>query len=174
MSMEKSASAIAFILLFGCLGQGAQNVTTEPGPLAPQPQENATPLSNTTTPPVLSGNITEQAPAGQPGVPPGNGTEEPPQADASNDTDVEPLPQAPAGLRFGKYLLVLDDVSIIPTSDEPCGIFSILDASDYSVLDKEIICPGESKMYAGYRIFVVKVAAGYAGAGNWADVRIYG
>lgn len=171
--MEKIIPIALALMVFGCLGQGAEGTPDD----VRQP-----PLNETPPHPVLEGNITELPELPREAdqtAPPAEVTEKPPQ-NVSNDTDAagppepEPLPETPAGLRFGGYLLVLDDVSVIPTSDEPCGIFSILDASDYSVLDKEIICPGESKMYAGYRIFVVKVAAGYAGAENWADVRIYG
>jgi hypothetical protein len=167
---------LAMILLaFGCVSAPSENITNEKNVSPPLnvPPENLTPIT--------SGNITET-----PEPPPPNLTNQNNITNQTNKTGetnapvvpgVPPaeIPERPKGLAFGgKYLLVLDDVSIIPTSDEPCGIFSILDSSDYSVLDKEIICPGESKMFSGYRIFVVKVAAGYSGQGNWADVRIYG
>ncbi|MDD5172446.1 MAG: hypothetical protein PHF60_05420, partial [Candidatus ainarchaeum sp.] len=75
--------------------------------------------------------------------------------------------------------LVLDDISLIPTSSEPCGIFSVRSGSDGAILDKMLICPGESQNWVspdgdGYRIFVVKVAAGYGGQEKWAKVIIYG
>jgi hypothetical protein len=166
---------LAFVLLilaFGCISQSNENLTNKTN-------ETKTNITPPVSPPpaqeISSGNITES-----PTPPlPVNTTN---QTNQTNQTapEVPPEPEK-KGLAFGggRYLLVLDDASLVPTSEEPCGIFSIRLASDYSVLDKTIICPGESDTWFdeaghGYRIFVVKVAAGYSGSGSWADVRIYG
>ena len=149
---------MALLLVSGCLQPAPQNMT-----------ENETPPFK--TPPMhFNRSPLPQPPQVPPAPPP------PPvnQTPANQTPPTEPEPEPPAGWHFGPHILVLDDVSVIPNSDEPCGIFSIRDASDDTVLDKKIICPGESAYWEGYRIFVVKVAAGYSGGENWADVRIYG
>ena len=160
----------SFLVVLGCVSQPIENKTNETNISPPSVNVTAPPANIT---PIISGNITETPESPTPNITITNQTD--PEEPQTPEVPPEEIPEKPKGLAFGgKYLLVLDDVSIIPTSDEPCGIFSILDSSDYSVLEKEIICPGESKMFSGYRIFVVKVAAGYTGGGNWADVRIYG
>jgi hypothetical protein len=83
----------------------------------------------------------------------------------------------PEGIRFGEYLLVLDDV-VLPAYDSTCGAFSIV-AQNGSTIDKLLICEKMSKNWVSpeghsYRIFVVKVAGGYSYKAAWADVRIYG
>ena len=157
-SMKVVFLLMALLLISGCTQKAPENVTENETPFKTPPMHfNRSPLPQ---PPQVPANVT-------PPPPPAN--ESPP----ANETPPEE-PEPSKGWHFGPHILVLDDVSVIPNSDEPCGIFSIRDASDDTVLDKKIICPGESAYWAGYRIFVVKVAAGYSGGENWADVRIYG
>jgi hypothetical protein len=93
---------------------------------------------------------------------------------------VAPVPDL-EGIPFanGSYVLVLDDVSY-PTSEKgSCGIFSVMDAGNKSVLNRFIICPKESQYWKSpeddtYRIVVKNVAAGYTRDIKWADVVIYG
>ncbi|HSB46370.1 MAG TPA: hypothetical protein VLD37_00010 [Candidatus Bilamarchaeum sp.] len=171
--MKKFVALALLVLLFGCISETnpAANVT-HPANVSPS---NTTPPANTSanvTPPPIAGNITE--------APKPSTNQTAPEND-SNVTPPPPAPENPPGLAFGggRYLLVLDDASVVPSSKEPCGIFSIRLAEDYSLLDKTIICPGESFVWRdesghAFRIFVVKVAAGYSGTGSWVDVRIYG
>ncbi len=82
-----------------------------------------------------------------------------------------------AGLQFGQYSLVLDDV-VLPAYDSTCGAFSVIDQNG-STVDNLLICEKRSKNWVSpdghsYRILVVKVAAGYSHQAAWADVRIYG
>ncbi|MFN7991104.1 MAG: hypothetical protein U0R44_03005 [Candidatus Micrarchaeia archaeon] len=133
------------------------------------------------------GNITA-SPEPPAAVPAGTGNGTAPQATA-NATPAEapgnPGPNqtgepAKAGLPFagGKYRIVLDDVSTIPTSAEPCGIFSITDQTG-SVLEKMLICPPDSETWTDqdgrtFRIRVLKVAAGYSHQVTWAQVIVVG
>ncbi len=185
---------LAFILalmLSGCLQQ--------PEPATPQnatpPQPQPIPPSGNLTPPAqnqTSGNIS-QAPLPQP--PPANITlnqtgnqsqgNKGGNATTSNQTfnqttNGTSASNAPAGLPFpdSNYSLFLDDVSLVPTSSGPCGIFSIRDQSQ-SILDKMLICPPESADWTSpeghlYRIRVDEVAAGYTMQTNWAEVEIFG
>ncbi len=178
-------SAIALILISGCTQSPAS------------PGQN---ISNASQPPVpaqATGNIT-QNPAPPPGALAGqnnttasaNNTNvsAPPPANSTNNT--VPSPGAdntssanqtvPAGLQFpeSNYTLVLDDVSLVPNSQSPCGIFSIRDANN-SILDKMLICPPDSEYWTApdghlYRIRVEQVAAGYSTEQNWAQVSIFG
>lgn len=157
---------IALSLLLGCAmtppaGQNQSPPAAPPASPPPQPPA-APPASPPPTPPPpepppVSGNITDN------------------QTNQTNET------AKPKGLVFGsgKYMLVLDDVSIIPNSEEPCGIFSVRNATDYSTYEKMLICPPESQEWTSpenhiYRIKVLKVAAGYSGQENWVEVIIYG
>lgn len=163
--------SVGLLLVSGCIQQPQENQTNQTPPVMgpanqspPAAPPNVTPPQ---APPEITGNITEQPPPVQ------NGTNQ-----TGNGTAA---PQNPKGLLFGdgKYLLVLDDVSVIPSSEEPCGIFSIRNATDYSVYEKMLICPPESESWTSpenhiYRIKVLKVAAGYSGGGSWVDVIIYG
>jgi hypothetical protein len=166
------------VLLFGCVSPPAQNQTApgQNGSAIPAPQAEEEIIGNLTEPPPAPSpaNLTnETLPANETL----NGT-------AGNETAQspgEPPPERPEGLLFaeGKYLLVLDDVSVIPSSEEPCGIFSIRNATDYSVYEKMLICPPDSQTWTSpdnhiFRIKVIKVAAGYSGGGNWVEVIIYG
>ena len=99
----------------------------------------------------------------------------------SNVTEPELPEQEIEGIPFanGSYLLVLDDVSYPTTSEDACGIFSIMYAGNLSVADRLIICPGDSKSWVSpegriYRILVKEVAAGYTKDTQWADVIIFG
>lgn len=95
-------------------------------------------------------------------------------AEPVQDDGIEGIPFA-----NGSYILVLDDVSYPKGSGDSCGIFSIRYASDKSILDREIICPGDSQYWKSpeddlYRIVVGDVAAGYTKDIKWAEVIIYG
>ena len=160
---------LGFLLLSGC----AQQAGEAPPPPAPPAQAPpaAPPPANATPPPVppeVGGNITEQ--------PPPNVTNE-----SGNGTANETEPEELEGLLFGNgaFKLVLDDVSVVPVSEDPCGIFSVRKASDDSIYEKMLICPGDSQTWTSpddhvYRIKVIKVAAGYSKGGNWVEVIIYG
>ena len=170
----------------------AANITENPvsGNITAPPRQNQTtpesgnesnPSTNQSTPqPGNQTNQTTNPQQNQTTPQPGNQTNQ----SASNENPPEetpPQPAIPQGLAFGNgsYLLVLDDVSIIPTSSGPCGIFSVRLASDGSVLDKMLICTGESENWVSpdggsHRILVVNVAAGYGGQEKWAKVMIYG
>ncbi len=106
----------------------------------------------------------------------GNLTE--PVNETAEENEVQEPPAIPEGIHLGGYLLVLDDVVIYPESSEDCGAFSIM-LTNGTVVDKLLICEGQSKYWITpeghkYRIFVVKLAAGYTMQENWADVRVYG
>jgi len=157
----------ALFLLLGCTQtapanlSGNQTPPANPPPVQPPPALPP-PVQPPPEPPPVSGNITDT------------------MQNTSNQSN-ETVPQSkPKGLLFGdrKYLLVLDDVSVIPNSDEPCGIFSLRNATDYSTYEKMFICPPESQEWTSpdnhtYRIKVIKVA-GYSGGANWVEVIIYG
>src|SRR5262249_40849415 len=123
-----------------------------------------------------SGNITMP-----PHPVPSNQTNSTSSSNATTSTTNQTVPpKAPEGLEFpgSNYSLVLDDVSVIPSSSGPCGIFSVRDPSGI-ILDKLLICPPESDTWRSpeghlYRIRVDEVAAGYSGGGNWAKVEIFG
>ncbi len=151
-------------------GNITQNPAPPPGALANQ-SANATSPSNTTNTTANATNTTlpENGTANNTAPSPGNGT----NASSANQT-------VPSGLRFpdSSYTLVLDDVSLIPNSQGPCGIFSIRDQNG-SIMDKMLICPPESVYWTApdghlYRIRVEKVAAGYSTQENWAQVSIFG
>lgn len=170
---------IAFALFFGCTVQGTANSaqndsgkTTVPNPPAEQGANITAPPSVPPAPTEASANIS--APPTLPHTPTTNETG---PADSANGT-ANPAPEQD-GLSFGNgsYFIALDDVSLVPTSQEPCGIFS-LHSSEGELLDKLFICPGQSETWEGpdgasFRILVVKVAGGYAGT-KWAQVIVYG
>jgi hypothetical protein len=187
------------LLLSGCVFQGQPNASVASQPPSQNPaQEPAA---------VVSGNITEIAePAPPPAAPPAeeaNGSAVPPAA--TNESPSQSPEQAPApenttapfpqengsaqpaspaeapGLEFGNgsYRIVLEDLSVIPASEEPCGIFSIRSAGSGDVLEKIFICPGDSQQWVGpdnhsFRILVVETAAGYTKEARWARVIVYG
>ncbi|MCI0503717.1 hypothetical protein L0Y65_03320 [Candidatus Micrarchaeota archaeon] len=187
------------LLLAGCLGQeaappaqnqsAAQDAMTSANPVPPQ--DNATAI------PEASGNLTvapsDSPPAGgsitSPSENPQGNETGTPQNHAPDGTSPpalgaeDPKPgtrNPPEGLAFanGSYVLAFDDASVIPVSSEPCGIFSLW-AINGTLLEKMLICPGESEVWASpegatYRIEVVSVAAGYSGAEAWAKVIIFG
>ncbi len=182
--------AISLLIASGC----AQQVQAPSAP-ASSNQTTATnqpsPPSQPAVPAQTTGNITEN-PAPPPGAlanvtnmtgPSGtNASQNPPENPANttpgNGTNYTANP--PPGLNFpeSNYTLVLDDVSLIPDSQGPCGIFSIRDANG-SIIDKMLICPPESQDWVApdghlYRIRVEKVAAGYSTQENWAQVSIFG
>jgi len=79
------------------------------------------------------------------------------------------------GIPFGegRYLLVFEDVSV--PDGEACALMSVDYASNHTGLAKLEICPGESQEWTSpegrtFRIAVYKTAAGYTGAGKWAQV----
>lgn len=93
----------------------------------------------------------------------------------------EPPVSEPEGILFANksYLLVLDDVSVPTSAKGSCGIFSVKYPSNLSVVDRFIVCSGESQYWVSpegksYRMVVVEVAAGYTKDVNWAEVIIYG
>lgn len=177
----------AALLLSGCLQQAegspqppSQN--SAPPSAAPGP-ENATPPAQN----LSSGNISQAPPPTQAYNQSMNLTNQSmnqsqgsQSGNATNSTAPANETTKPAGLPFpgSNYSLFLDDVSLVPTSSEPCGIFSIRDASS-SILDKLLICPPESQDWTSpeghlYRIRVDEVAAGYTMQTNWAKVEIFG
>ena len=184
-----------FLLLAACLQQVSQNITdesTESGtanitsgapvqqipilgnisaihePASLPPASNASIILNAASGANISGNET------------GNPASQAPSDQTTNQSAPVVSPQIPEGILFGNssYLLVLDDVSVVPVSDEPCGIFSIRHSADGSVIEKLFICPGDSQYWTSeegnsYRIYVVKVAAGYTQEEKWAKVLIF-
>ncbi len=184
--------AVIALMLSGCLQQAAPPQNATP----PQPQP--IPPSVNTTPPVqnqTSGNISQAPPPLPPNITlnqTGNQSQgnRSGNATTSNQTSNQTtnytstsnttVPAKPAGLPFpdSSYSLFLDDVSLVPTSSEPCGIFSIRDSNN-SIMDKLLICPPESADWTSpeghlYRIRVDEVAAGYTMQTNWAKVEIFG
>ncbi|MFH0884696.1 MAG: hypothetical protein V1861_03220 [Candidatus Micrarchaeota archaeon] len=174
-----------FILLVGCLGANPEqpqlpNESAPPPQPAPQPSAQQ---ANQTSEPFVSGNITAL-----PETPAANATNASDNQGGNNTTTVAPIPperppqpEKPEGLLFanGSYSLALDDVSVIPTSEEPCGIFSIRHPANGTVIEKFFLCPGESQNWespegGSYRILVVEVAAGYTKEAKWARVIIFG
>jgi hypothetical protein len=167
--------ALSVLLLLGCIRQPPENPPPASYPAnasassQPPPAQNITPgesvinESNITARNASTGSVSNLS----------NGTLPPaPLPDATTNATV----QRPA-LPFGNYSLVLDDVSVIPSSSEPCGIFSIT-AVNGSIADRFVVCPRQSRTWIApdghaYRIFVKKVAAGYGGV-EWADVTIFG
>ncbi|MEW6723052.1 MAG: hypothetical protein AB1324_07350 [Candidatus Micrarchaeota archaeon] len=184
---------LAVLLAAGCVSQ--------PGPAA---NETSQPLPEPNDTLVIEGNITVPEPpqnATNVTLPPEDGTDNAIPANQTNETNITgsnetPAPeeqppedgspnevesQMPKGIIFGggRFSLVLDDISVVPVSDEPCGIFSVRDAYSGEILDKMLICPGDSQNWAApegkiYRILVTKVAAGYTFEEKWAKVYIYG
>lgn len=170
------------LLLSGCTSQNAASPQANSTPNTP-PQVNqsepAAPEQN-----LSSGNITKN-----PAPPPSalNQTNSTNVSNSINSSVSTPsnatnstVPQRPSGLDFagGNFTLVLDDVSLVPNAQGPCGIFSIRDRNG-SIIDKLLICPPESQDWVApgghlYRIRVEKVAAGYSTRENWAQVSIFG
>jgi len=162
------------ILLAGCVTQetagNSSNLTGQPS-ISPPANDSQAAMP----PPETSGNITaipDETPA----------QNETPQAPPINETPQNPepeIPRPPEGLAFANssYVIALDDVSLVPTSAEPCGIFSLW-AANGTLVEKMFICPGQSEMWdspdgGSYRILVLKVAGGYTGH-KWAQVIVYG
>jgi hypothetical protein len=197
------AVALAAMLIFGCAGGGQQpgaNVSTQGGaviPAQPPPQQSSGNLTQLPPPApanppgggnAAAGNLTPQggtANGSQPGAtppapqPPGNETNQAPQ-NASNATSPAQGAIQPEGLPFpgSNYSLYLDDVSLVPNAQAPCGIFSIRDPSG-AVMDKLLICPPDSEYWTSpeghmYRIRADEVAAGYTKTANWAEAEIFG
>jgi hypothetical protein len=165
--------AIIALLVCGCAQQPAQSNSTE----QPNASSNATPPQAQPNQTVYSGNIT--AP---PKPPPSNSTNQTqPTANqtSANQTNQNSTPALAPGLPFpeSNYSLHLDDVSLVPSSSGPCGIFSVRDQNG-TILDKLLICPSESQDWVSpqghlYRIRVDQVAAGYSTQENWAKVEIF-
>ncbi len=164
--------ALAMLLLLGCIQQPRENPAPASGsPNASVQVQNQTPPAQNITPGeavINESNITAQNASTASVSNMSNGTI--PNATANATVQRPALP-------FGNYSLVLDDVSIVPSSSEPCGIFSIT-ALNGSVMDRFVVCPPQSRTWIApdghaYRIFVKKVAAGYGGV-EWADVTIFG
>ncbi len=177
---------LAMLLLLGCIRQPTENPAPAPNATVPAQNQTPPPRQNETgvqsTPQTESvineSNLTILNPGVGNVSSPGNGTLS--NATLPNVTGPSAPENATARrpvLPFGNYSLVLDDVSIIPSSSEPCGIFSIV-AGNGPVMDRFVICPRQSRTWVApdghaYRIFVKKVAAGYGGV-EWADVTIFG
>jgi hypothetical protein len=170
----RSILLVFAILLAGCITPEAarndSNQSVLPTPQIPAPEAQVSqPIPET------SGNISALPDETIP-------KNETPESPPINETPQNPMPETqtpPEGLAFGsnRYIIALDDVSLVPTSAEPCGIFS-LRMADGSLIEKMFICPGQSEMWDGpdggsYRILVVKVAGGYTGH-KWAQVIVYG
>jgi hypothetical protein len=168
--MRIALIALAMMLMLGCI----QLPPESPAPATP----NATaPAQNQTS---QNGTGVQNAPQNESVINESNITAQNPGAgNASSITFPNATANATAqrpALPFGNYSLVLDDVSIVPSSSEPCGIFSI--TANGTVVDRFVICPRQSRTWVApdghaYRIFVKKVAAGYGGD-EWADVTIFG
>jgi hypothetical protein len=161
----------AMLLLLGCIQQPPENpAPAGAAPNAAVPAENQTPPAQNITPGesvINESNMTAQNASTGSVSNLSNGT-------LPNATNATAPP--PAGIQFGNYSLVLDDVSITPSSSEPCGIFSI--TTNGTVVDRFVACPRQSRTWIApgghaYRIFVKKVAAGYGGT-EWADITIFG
>ncbi len=174
------------LLLAGCVHEGPS--ANESASLPPPPNQEPG-QGDAGAAPEISGNLSapSQNESGFPAQPEENLTNAStngtspaaPNAGAPQNQSGQNESGAAGGLQFagGNYSIVLDDASIIPVSSEPCGIFSIRDREG-AILEKLLICPGESEYWQGpggqtYRIFVVKVAAGYSG-GKWAQIIVYG
>jgi len=166
----------AALLLAGCVSENA-------GPAAPNVSvpavlPNATSAPNTTA----AQNITLQENVSAnltPIMPPANATANEtipaPQYNATGTNQTQNL----TGILFGegRYLLVIEDMTV--PDGEACALMSVAYASNSSVITKLDICPGESQNWVSpegrvFRIAVYKTAAGYTGAGKWAQVAIYG
>lgn len=178
-----------FLLLSACINQQqapqAPNETSQSlqdaGPSSALPAQQIPILGNITAIPEAAAEPDLNAPAGETAnqTPDSAANQTGNTADSGGNALAQP-PPIPEGILFGNssYLLVLDDVSIVPVSDEPCGIFSIRHSANGSVLERMFICPGDSQYYhddAGkeYRIFVVKAASGYTEQEKWASVLIF-
>ncbi len=162
------------IMLAGCVTQEtAENSSNLTDPPSISPPANDSQIA--VPPPETSGNISiipDETPLQ-------NETPEAPQINVTPQNTEPAPPKPPEGLAFANnsYVIALDDVSIVPTSAEPCGIFSLW-AANGSLIEKMFICPGQSEMWVSpdggsYRILVVKVAGGYTGHA-WAQVIVYG
>jgi len=194
--MRIALIAFAMLLLLGCIQQlPAKNITAT-GTHAPanstgNQESDATAAAENQTLPAHNQPVTENesgmqniTPASMPllnesniTVPNvtaaanlGNGT----NATSPNAANVTAQPSA---LSFGNYSLVLDDISVVSSPAEPCGIFSI-HAMNGSILDRFVLCPPQSRTWLApddhvYRIVVEKVAAGYEGKGS-AEVLTFG
>jgi hypothetical protein len=180
------ALPLLVLLLAGCLSQEAAQAGPE-APQQPAPAQQASPPAGPV--PEISGNISAatQAHADAAAPEPENDTDISANGPGA-DSEAPERPQNASGpdgsetggaLAFagGNYTIMLDDVSIIPVSTEPCGIFS-LHEKDGSLIEKLLICTGESEYWQSpgggtYRIHVLKVAAGYSG-NKWAQVIVYG
>ncbi len=123
------AGLLALMFLFGCLGTGPTppipNQTNQTKIIPPTPSNIST-NNNTSIVPTIPGSQNQTNATGS------NQTNA--NETAQNQTSPsapEPAPQEPEGILFagGKYSLVLDDISIVPENDKPCGIFSIRDTN---------------------------------------------
>ena len=162
------------IMLAGCVTQetaeNSSNLTMPPS-ISPPANDSQIAMPHLET----SGNISA--------IPdetiPQNETPESPPINETPQNPEPQIPRPPEGLSFANnsYVIALDDVSLVPTSAEPCGIFSLWTANG-SLIEKMFICPGQSEMWdspdgGSYRILVIKVAGGYTGH-KWAQVIVYG
>ncbi|MEW6035653.1 MAG: hypothetical protein AB1529_03500 [Candidatus Micrarchaeota archaeon] len=173
--MRLLAAAIV-LLLFGCLQQAEAPQAPEQPAAPPEPQQEPPEVQ------AVEGNITElpgPAPPASPGPENATNMTPPPDNQSGEEPAVPPQPPPEEGIAFGngRYELFLDDISVVPVSDRPCGIFSIRHANG-TLIEKTFICPGDSETFDApegtYRIFVQDVAAGYTKEARWAKVIIYG
>ncbi len=167
-----------FLLLLGCVSQHVQecpgcecNCPQAPQEPAPENDSNQSECywMNVTVIEEETGNKTEYV------APP----PEEPQPDEGGSPD-SPFGVEPGDVVFGsgKYVLVLEDVSVPLGDAEPCAMFKIIRASG-EVLDRKMICPSEEEYWTDpdgqrFRILVLEVAAGFTKEGRWADVRVFG
>jgi len=80
-------------------------------------------------------------------------------------------------LQFGKYILMLDDVTIV--GSENCASIRIFDSKLENLLHQGLACKGKDYYWTApdkhrYRILVTDIAAGYSNNSIWAKVFIYG
>lgn len=81
------------------------------------------------------------------------------------------------GIQFGKYILILEDVTVVGSND--CAVVQFFDISTMESLKKDIICKGKDYYWTApdkhkYRFLITEIAAGYLNNAVWAKVYIYG
>ncbi len=157
----------AVLLLFGCASKEAVNETAVI-PLAnitnnPIPQINE---SNTTL--EVPENITNLTASYNLTTELVNVTE------VGNKTQTE---KDANGLKFGKYILTLDDVTVVGSSE--CAVIQIYAVSTMESIHKDLVCKGKDYYWTApdkhkYRFLITEIAAGYSNNAIWAKVFVYG
>lgn len=87
---------------------------------------------------------------------------------------------APAGIEFGNYSLVLEDLTLPTGIDKAsCASLAVYDLENGTVLDRLEVCPGQDAYWVApdghaWRIVVYETAPGYTLNEKWAKMAVFG